>query len=365
MVSFRHILILLGLVATSAAASEPPLRLAVIGLSHGHVEGVLWAAREREDIEIVGVYDPDPALFEKFRVKYELGDGLYFDDLAAMLDATRPEAASVMTPIAEHLAVVQACAPRGVPVLLEKPLAFSAPDAEAIAALAREHSVLVLTNYETSWYASVRTTARLAAETGPITRAVFRHGHRGPKEIGCSEEFLAWLTDPKQNGGGAIVDFGCYGANIMTWLMDGRLPDTVVATTNQIKPRLYPHVDDDATITLNYDGMATAVLQASWAWTHDNKDMDLHTLGGSYHADKWERLTVRKPDADAVVTTTDERPEWLANEWTYLRRVVRGECAVDPLSSLENNVIVARILDAARESARTGRAVRAVRLSQE
>lgn len=358
MISFRRFLMLLGLIASAAAAGEPPLRLAVIGLSHGHVEGVLWAGRDRDDIEIVGVYDPDPALFEKFRAKYGLGEGLYFGDLEAMLDATKPEAASVMTPIAEHLTVVRACAPRGVPVLLEKPLAFSAADAEAIAVLSREHGVLVLTNYETSWYASVRTAARLAAETGPVTRAVFRHGHRGPKEIGCSEEFLAWLTDPEQNGGGAIVDFGCYGANIMTWLMDGRLPDTVVATTNQIKPGLYPHVDDDATITLTYDGMATAVLQASWAWTHDTKEADLYTPGGSYHAGKWDRLTARKPDADAVVTTTDERPAWLADEWTYLRRVVRGECAVDPLSSLENNVIVARILDAARESAQTGRAVR-------
>lgn len=354
-------MVLMG-VTGSVDASEPPLRLVVVGLVHGHVEGVLWAGRDRDDVEIVGVYDPDRSLFDKFKEKYRLDEALYFDDLGRMLDETKPEAASVMTSIADHLSVVQACAPRGVPVLLEKPLAFSAADAEAIAALAREHDVLVLTNYETSWYASVRTAARLAAETGPVTRAVFRHGHKGPKEIGCSEEFLAWLTDPKQNGGGAIVDFGCYGANIMTWLMDGRAPDTVLATTNQLKPGLYPNVDDDATITLTYDGVATAVLQASWAWTHDNKDMDLHTPGGSYHAGKWERLTVRKPDADAVVTKTDERPEWLANEWTYLRRVVRGECAVDPLSSLENNVIVARILDAARESARTGRAVR---LSQE
>jgi predicted dehydrogenase len=38
---------------------------------------------------------------------------------------------------------------------------------------------------------------------------------------GCSKEFTNWLTDPIQNGED-IVDFGCYGANIMTWLMDGQ-----------------------------------------------------------------------------------------------------------------------------------------------
>jgi predicted dehydrogenase len=104
-----------------------------------------------------------------------------------------------------------------------------------------------------------------------------------------------------------------------------------------------------------------AVLQASWAWTHDNKDMDLFTPGGSYHAAKWDSLTIRRPDRPAEVQAVDDRPDWLRDEWTYLRRVVRGECPVDPLSSLKNNLIVVRILDAARESARTGRAMNLTR----
>lgn len=363
------LLVLLSLPGVLGAAppgeGEPPLRIAVVGLVHGHVEGVLWAGRDRADVEIVGVWDPSRALFDKHKGTYRLDDGLYFDDLAAMLDATRPEAVSVMTSIADHLEVIRACITRGIPVLVEKPLAFSEADAAEIERLAAEHGTLVLTNYETSWYASIRTAARLAKETGPIHRAVFRYGHRGPREIGCSEEFLAWLTDPDENGGGAIVDFGCYGANIMTWLMDGRLPDTVLATTNQLKPDLYPNVDDDATILLTYEpdperGLsgAVGVLQASWAWTHDNKDADLFTPGGSYHAAKWDSLTVRRPDQPAQKHAVDDRPDWRRDEWTYLRRVVRGECPVDPLSSLENNVIVVRILDAAQESARTGRAVR-------
>jgi predicted dehydrogenase len=351
--------------ASHGAEPEPPLRIAVAGLVHGHVEGILWAGRDRADVEIVGVWDPRRDLFDKHKAKYRLEEGRYFDDLGTMLDATKPEAVSVMTSIADHLEAIRACVTRGIPVLVEKPLAFSNADAEEIKRLADAHGTLVLTNYETSWYASVRTAARRAKETGPINRAVFRHGHRGPREIGCSEEFLDWLTDPAQNGGGAIVDFGCYGANIMTWLMDGRLPDTVFATTNQLKPDLYPDVDDDATIVLTYEPDperdlpgAVGVLQASWAWTHDNKDADLFTPGGSYHAAKWDNLTVRQPDQPAEKQAVDERPDWLRDEWTYLRRVVRDECPVDPLSSLKSNLIVVRILDAARESARTGRAVR-------
>jgi predicted dehydrogenase len=344
-----------------ASASEPaiapivystgkgPLRIAIVGLVHGHVEGLLWQATQRADITIVGIYEPDRPLFDRLAAKYELDSSLYFDSLAAMLDGSKPEAVSVMSPVAEHRAAVEACAPRGVHLLVEKPLAFSAEDAARIEELAHRHGVLVLTNFETSWYASIREAKRLVAsgDRAPIRRMVFRHGHKGPREIGCSPEFLAWLTDPAANGGGAIVDFGCYGAVLATWLMEGQRPTRIVATRTTLKPLLYPKVDDDATIVLTYP-TATAVIQASWAWTHDNKEMDVHTERGSIHAGKWDELTVREADGPGKVIKPPAKPEHLRDEWTYLRRVIRGECEVDPLSSLEFNVIVAEILNAAR-----------------
>ena len=332
-------------VAVPSESSEAPLRIALIGLVHGHSEGLLWQASRRGDIELVGIFEPDAMLFRRLARKHGVDASLRFDDVGRMLDETRPEAASVMTSIADHADAVEACAKRGVHVLVEKPLAFRTADAERIAALAEEHSIHVLTNYETSWYASVREAHRLVTSDAwsPVRRMVFRHGHRGPREIGCSDEFLAWLTDPAENGGGALTDFGCYGAALATWLMDGARPISVTAVTSSLKPEAYPHVDDDATIVLGYP-RATAVIQASWAWTHDNKEMDLHTERGSLHAAKWDRLTVRSPDGERREITPPKLPARLRDEWTYLRHVVRGECAVDPLSSLELNLVVVEIL---------------------
>lgn len=331
-----------------------PLRIAVIGMSHGHVEGLLWQDREREDIQIVGIYEPNRALFDRLAEKYNLDASLYSANLPAMLDAAKPEAASVMGPISEHKAAVEACAPRGVHTLLEKPLAFSSDDAARMAQLAQQHHVLVLTNFETSWYASVREAKRLvdadahAGGMAPIRKMVFRHGHKGPKEIGCAPEFTDWLTDPDQNGGGALVDFGCYGAVLSTWLMNGEPPTTITASATTLKPGMYPRVDDDATIILTYP-TATATIQASWAWTHDNKEMDVYTEKGSVHAAKWNDLSTRAENAPPTKVSPPSMPDTLQNEWTYLRKVVRNECAIDPLSSLEYNVIVADILDAARK----------------
>lgn len=334
---------------TRFSTSTGPLRIGVVGLVHGHVEGLLWQSTQRKDIQLVGICDPDRALFDRLAAKYKLDPGLYYPTLEAMLDAATPEAVSVMTSIRGHLAAVEACAPRGVHLLVEKPLAFSGADATRIAALAAEHGVLVLTNYETSWYASVREAKRLvdSGQRAPLRRMVFRHGHKGPVEIGCTDTFLAWLTDPVENGGGALVDFGCYGAALATWLMDGKRPTSVVASASTLKPRVYPKVDDDATITLTYPG-ATAVVQASWAWTHDNKEMDLFTERGSIHAGKWDELGVRDENQPLKPVKPAPKPPELENEWTYLREVVRGRCPVDPLSSLELNVIVADILDRAR-----------------
>lgn len=338
-------------VATKLSTQAGPLRIGIIGLVHGHVEGLLWQAGQRDDLKIVGIAEPDRALFDRLAAKYKLDASLYHASVAEMLDAAKPEAVSVMSSIKDHRAAVEACAPRGVHLLLEKPLAFSNEDARRFEQLSREHGVLVLTNFETSWYASVRQAKAMvdSGERAPIRKMIFRHGHKGPREIGCSAEFLAWLTDPEQNGGGAIVDFGCYGATLATWMMNGARPTSVTASATTLKPGVYPRVDDDATIILTYP-TATAVIEASWAWTHDNKEMDVFTERGSIHAGKWDELHVRDANSPAAAVKPDAKPGHLENEWTYLRKVVRGECAVDPLSSLEMNVIGVDILDQARRA---------------
>jgi predicted dehydrogenase len=338
--------------------ADAPFRIAVVGLTHDHVHNILHAVTTRDDLVLVGVYEPKRERFDALAARYHLDPALYFDTLDRMLDAAKPEGVSVMGPIKDHLAAVEACAPRGVHLLLEKPLAFSTADAQRMADLARRHNVHILTNFETSWYASVREAQRMveSGERAPLRKMVFRHGHKGPKEIGCSQDFLDWLTDPELNGGGAIIDFGCYGAAIATWLMHGERPLSVTASAATLKPDVYPKVDDDATIVLTYKH-ATAILEASWCWTHDVKEMDLFTERGSIHAGRREALAVRDPNAPPADAAAPPLPEGMRDEWTYFRRVVRRESGVDPLSSLETNVIVADILEQAVRSSR-GRMLR-------
>jgi len=339
---------------------QAPLRLAIARLTHDHVHWI-FNRPGKTDIEIVGAYEPNAALRERFIERYDPDPGLFFTDLEDMLDEAKPEAVAAFGSIAEHVEVVEAAAPRGVHVMVEKPLAFAIGDALRMRALAEQHAIHLITNYETTWYPSMYAAQEAIADSalGAIRKMVIRDGHPGPAEVGVSAEFLEWLTDPAYNGGGALIDFGCYGANLATWLMGGEPPRTVTAVTQQIKPDIYPQVDDEATILLTWPH-AQAIIQASWNWPFNRKDMHVYGRTGYLFAPHGTELRVRR-EGDAVerVHRLESRPAPLDDPFSYLAAVVRGEVQVSDadLSSLENNVTVARILDAARESARTGRTV--------
>src|SRR5690606_20131872 len=141
-------------------------------------------------------------------------------------------------------AIVETCAPKGIHIMVEKPLAVSLEHAKKMEALAKKHQIHLLTNYETSWYpTNVKANELLKEGTiGALRKVIVRDGHKGPKKIGVSPEFLNFLTDPKLNGGGAIMDFGCYGANLMTWIQQGKRPNSVTAVTQQLQPENNPKV---------------------------------------------------------------------------------------------------------------------------
>jgi predicted dehydrogenase len=348
--------------ATSSAQSgqnHPPLRVGIVGLVHGHVHGFLQQSRHSPQIEIVGISDSDRQLLAQTASKYGFDQAQLFTDLDAMIAKTHPQAVLVYTSTYDHRSVVETCARRGVHVMMEKPLAVSLEDAMAIERAAHSGKIHVLVNYETSWYRSNHAAYDLLHEgaLGEVRKVVVHDGHNGPKEIGVEPEFLAWLTDPRRNGGGALFDFGCYGADLMTWLMDGRRPLAVSAVTQQIKPQIYTRVDDEATIVLTYP-KAQAIIQASWNWPFDRKDMEVYGQSGYVITVKRDDIRVRRAaEAAEEKIAAKQVPAPYDSELTYFRAVILEGAKEDNLSSLETNVTVTEILDAARRSAMEGKTI--------
>ncbi len=351
------------LTAQSSEKAKDPVKLGVIGLTHSHVHWIL-SDMKKDALEVVGIVEPNRELAKRYAEQHGFSMDLVYNTIEGLIVSQQPQAVAAFGTIYDHLKVVQICAPQGIHVMVEKPLAVSLEHALEMQELAKKHNIHLLTNYETSWYPTTEKTRGLLKEgsIGKLTQIVVRNGHKGPKKIGINKEFLEWLTDPALNGGGAIMDFGCYGANLSTWLHDGKRPNSITAITQQLQAENNPNVDDEATIILTYEDSKTTV-QASWNWPIGRKDMEVYGEQGVIYADNRNALRVRISEGYDGFSESSYQLEERAEPWndpfTLFARVIRAELKLEPydLYSLENNMIVMEILDAAKRSTKEGKTI--------
>jgi predicted dehydrogenase len=354
----RNVLAVIILIQMAASGyAQKTLRVGIAGMVHDHVRGILNQYKKGEVI-IAGIAEADEQLVLKYKKDYQLPDSIFFKNLESLLVHVKPDVVLAYTSISDHIKVVEICAPKGFSVMVEKPLATTVKDAERMDVLSKQYHIQVLTNYETTWYNSnqqIFSMVNSQHSIGELRKMIVHDGHQGPVEIGCSPDFLNWLTDPIKNGGGAVMDFGCYGANLMVWLMNGKPPIAVSAVTHHLKPAIYPKVEDDATILLEYPD-ATGIIEASWDWPFGIKDLEVFGTKGYLHALNGNEIQERDKD---VYENIQVKQAHYTNNIQYLADVLSGKLNPDhDLSSLENNLIVVRILNAALESAKEGRKIR-------
>jgi predicted dehydrogenase len=333
-------------------------RLAVVGLDHDHVWELLKYMAAEQDAELVAIADGHPALVERAK-KQVPASVRFYEDYVRMLDEAKPDAVFVTTENDRHLEILRECAKRHINYSVEKPMAVNAADAREMERLADQAGIKLMVNYWNAWVApSWELFHRVKnGDVGPVHTMIIQYGHEGPKEIGVSKYFADWLYDPVKNGGGAIIDFGCYGAEWAVWLK-GR-PTKVYATSLKLKAEQHNRVDDDATIVLDYpDG--TAIVEASWDWPYNMDRVQVFGAKGSLSAghDNLFYRNGRKqaagdgPEGEAV--KLDSLPREGSNPVAYLVSRIRENKPVEDPVSARLNVEVVEILSAARESIATG-----------
>lgn len=358
----KSILFALLMMFVAGIASAEPLRIAVAGVNHDHIWQMI-NIMERGDFVVVGVAEPNEAYRNACPLHNSLPEDKFFSNVTDMLDAVKPEAVVCYGPPCDHLSVVEACAPRGISVMMEKPMATNYADAVKMQKLADKYGIKVITNYCTTWYPAKQYAKSLlkSGKVGGLFQMSFYGGHRGPAEIGCSEPFVGFLKDPKRGGAGALADFGCYGANLATWMLDNARPVSVYAVTQTRKPDTYLPVDDDSTIVLQYPGGVTVTIFGSWDWPYTRLDSYFYGSEGCIYQKDENNLQVQTdgPSSGEYLTAPKLDAPY-DDPYRYLKAVVRGEIEMKPtdLSSIENNVIAVEILDAAIRSAKKGKPVR-------
>src|SRR5882724_64922 len=359
--AFLMALQVLGTRAAAAAPSAPErkTRIAIVGLDHDHVWGLLKYLEAEPDAELVAIAEPQPALVKE--AKSRVPDSVkFYSAYVPMLDEVKPDAVIVTTSNDRHLEILRDCAKRHIHYSVEKPMATNAADAREKEKLARQAGIKLMVNYWNAWVAPSHELFHRVkdGQVGAVQKIIVQYGHAGPKEIGMSEYFADWLYYPVKNGGGAIMDFGCYGAEWALWLK-GR-PKGVAAISQKLKVSQHNQVDDDATILLEYPD-ATVIIEASWDWPHSMGQVQVFGPKGSLLATR-NTLFYRPTDERGKSGLEGEpvslnAPQGAAsNPVAYFVDCIRHDKPiVDPLSP-RLNVQVLEILDAARESVRTGRA---------
>jgi predicted dehydrogenase len=347
--------------APSHIAAQARTRLAIVGLDHDHAWGLLKIIASEPEAELVGIADPHPELIEK--AKATLPSAVkFFSNYISMLDQLKPEAVIVTTANNRHLEILRACAKRKIHFFTEKPMAASGADAREMERLAREAGIKLMVNYGNAWPEPTQEALRRieAGEIGNIQKIIVQFGHEGPREIGTSKYFADWLYDPAKNGAGALMDFGCYGAD-WAMVLKGR-PQRVYATALKLKTEQHNAVEDDATVLLEYPD-ATAILMPSWDWSYGKGQAEIFGSKGSFlvrgdgllFQPAKGQTSAQNPQGKPV--ETHPVPPEKRNGVAYFLYCIRNNKPIEGPVSAAINVGVNEIIDAAKESIRTGRAV--------
>lgn len=238
------------------------LKVAVAGLTHDHVWTELEYWRALSDVQVVAVADRHEPL--RTRASSEFAIQNQFHSWQTMLEEVRPDIIQICSSNRESAEIAVAAIRAGIHVVLEKPMAANlAQSLEIINAASEMPHVKVAVNWP-DWSLPHFQIAPLMIEHGAIGTVIGGSsvmGHPGPEKIGCSPYFCDWLTNARENGGGAMMDYGCYGAAALSLLVG---PVTEVWAFTSSYKHIEIEVEDTAQLVLRH---ANGLSQISAAWT--------------------------------------------------------------------------------------------------
>ena len=336
------------------AMAQTPYKIAVVGLVHSHVWGHLGQMIKSKDVTLVGVAEPSASLQAEAE-KAGVSKDLITSDYKKMLAEKKPDLIWAFVENNRHLEIVEYCAPRKINVIFEKPLASTYSDALKIQKLAAQSGIKVMCNYQMAWWPA-NYTAKKVSDSGVLGQVYRLHGivgHGGPGSTGPrNAPFFEWLTDPVKNGAGALMDFGCYNALWSLWYL-GK-PETIYAHANHIRPDVFPKVEDNADLILGYKN-AVGIFEGSWDLPRSYQDLEVFGIKGSTYMQNG-KVEERHGRESKTVELTPLAPED-AEPIAFMTSRMRQNKPIEGMTALDINVQVVAIIEAAKESIRTGKAV--------
>ncbi|MFM2033299.1 MAG: hypothetical protein RLZZ297_2064 [Chloroflexota bacterium] len=330
------------------------VRIGILGLSHDHVWDFLAHRADTPGVEIVAAGDPDPLLRAKATAH---GISTTVADPHDIIGRNDIDAVAIFADNRSSVDLGIAAAQRGLHVFVEKPIAADYAGAVALHAATKRAGVTLMVNWPIAWWPNIQYACQLIerGRIGTLFQVQYRAAHCGPRELGCSPQFVDWLYDPYRNGAGVIMDYCCYGA-VLTCLFLG-LPSRVTTVAGRLRKHDLP-AEDNAVMVMQH---ATAISTATASWTQQGH---LTSYEPMFYGDKGT-LVARNgklilSDAENDEGTTLRVPkaaEWCAHALEHYVAVIRGDVELMPLCSSEVGLLAQHVLEAGVISANTNAAV--------
>ena len=333
-------------------------KIGIVGLTHDHVWHNLDAIKEVEDCEITCVADPNEPLLQKVNEILNLDEKKLYKDYQEMLEREQLDAVLIFAATYQHADLVEVCAAKGLHMMVEKPMARNVAECDRMIKAANDNNVRLMINFPTMWNADLRTVVDLIREgaIGKLWMVKYRDGHKGPKELGCSEYFLDWLYDQEKNGGGALIDFCIYGANTTAALL-GRPTEITGAKAKLLKKEL--NVEDNGVIIAKFGEDAMAVIEGTWTQMAHGNTLGFFGTTGTISTNAFvpREYFINTLEGGLKKMETRPFPEEENRAIKYFVRRVRNNQPFDYFVDAEHARLAQEYVDAAFRSIEAGKPV--------
>ncbi|GAB2672529.1 Gfo/Idh/MocA family protein [Paenibacillus thermoaerophilus] len=238
------------------------LRVAIIGCGKIAKVRHIPEYAGRSDVELVGFADPVPGRAQEYADQY---GGEAFLDYEEMLAKLKPDAVSVCTPNVLHAPAAIAAAKAGAHVLVEKPMAVSVEEGEAMIEAARAAGVYLMVGHNQRLMPP-HVKAKQILESGILGRVLtFRtsFGHAGPERWSIDGRD-SWFFDKSKAAMGAMGDLGVHKSDLIRWLLNDEVAE--VASFISTLDKKDTDVDDNASCILRMKSGVVGTLVASWTY---------------------------------------------------------------------------------------------------
>jgi len=240
-------------------------RLGFLGLTHDHVWHNMDSLKPFKDAQYVCAADPNEELLQQIHGDLNIPQDKLYKDYKEMLAKEDLDAVLIFSANQLHAEMVEAAAAHKLHCMVEKPMARTVAECDRMIKACKDAGVRLMVNFPIQWNPDLRNACDLikAGRIGRLWMVKYRDGHKGPKELGCSDYFCDWLYDQEKNGGGALADFCIYGSNVTAHLL-GRPTRVIGAKASLVKKEL--GVEDNGVLIAHFDDKdAMAIIEGTWS----------------------------------------------------------------------------------------------------